>query len=226
MSKEINVLDIMAQIRSSIEDEGRLGEPLHYINEAIAMDDFSSDELENAIDYLFYNHEITAYEVLQGNPLKMFIKRVVRRLVRDSVLPVVAKQNELNKRYARVAQIVDSMRNSSNVSMVSSASFESNSIFKSENQKLLESKFSEANISAVSVPSFSDIKMAGEVKTESLSECLKYISENRNYKMDFKCTHNSIMRNLTAFIIGPIEVQQGAIDYSYSLVEKELEGLK
>lgn len=98
MNNDINVLDIMDEIRKDIVANGRDKEQLSFIDQDAAMDNLSSD-VEEAVDYISYNYEVPPYEVLQGNKIAVILKKVIRRLTSFLIMPIVGKQNTLNYYY-------------------------------------------------------------------------------------------------------------------------------
>ena len=49
-----------------------------------------------ALDYITSHYYIQPYKELKGNPVKVFIKKVIRKLVKFYVEPVVFEQNDFN----------------------------------------------------------------------------------------------------------------------------------
>lgn len=111
MNNDINVEKIMSDIRADIVAKGRDKEKLSFIDQEAALDSNSSDSgLEDAVDYISYNYEVKPYEVLQGNKIAIFFKRVIRRLTSFLIMPIVAQQNTLNYYYYRVSEAILSVK--------------------------------------------------------------------------------------------------------------------
>ena len=105
MNNDINVEKIMSDIRADIVAKGRDKEKLSFIDQEAALDSNSSDSgLEDAVDYISYNYEVKPYQLLQGNKIAVFFKRLIRRLTSFLIMPIVAQQNTLNYYYYRVCE--------------------------------------------------------------------------------------------------------------------------
>ena len=103
----VNVEEIMQGIRKQLRMESDLesmpvfqdipirGCDMHAVNEGDAAQ-LEKDEIEAAMENINSSHSILYYWEFTGNRLKVFLKRVVRRLAKCLLLPIVEKQNELN----------------------------------------------------------------------------------------------------------------------------------
>jgi hypothetical protein len=69
----------------------------------------SVEESDEALRYLNTHYYIQPYKELGGNPLKVFFKKVIRKLTKFYVEPVVFEQNEFN---ANTAKVLNTIRNS------------------------------------------------------------------------------------------------------------------
>ena len=116
-ANDINIELIMKQIREGIKERGADKIPLSFREETHscgathangASRDFSSrdDDISKSVTYLGTNYEVSAYEMLLWNKIKVFIKKVIRKLAAFFVLPIVRQQNILNYHYYRVAEAV------------------------------------------------------------------------------------------------------------------------
>jgi hypothetical protein len=95
----MNVENIMEEIRREIELKG-------YRNESIAFLDVPTRveagavahpyTLEGRLSVLKDNHSVTACRKLQTGPVKMFVKKIIRKLVKFYVEPIVVDQNNVN----------------------------------------------------------------------------------------------------------------------------------
>ena len=111
MNNDINVEKIMSDIRADIVAKGRDKEALSFIDQEAALDSHSSDSgLEDAVDYISYNYEVKPYDILQGNKIAVFVKRVIRKLTSFLIMPIVAQQNTLNYYYYRVSEAILSVK--------------------------------------------------------------------------------------------------------------------
>lgn len=118
---EINVEDIMKSIRKQIKDNGIDKQKLNIVDrEGQAKADkiaarynsdpnakiVDKDHVEESLRYLSCNYEVQPYELLEGNKIKVFIKKVVRKMASFFVLPIVRQQNTLNYNYYKVIESI------------------------------------------------------------------------------------------------------------------------
>lgn len=111
MDQEVNngidVTKIMEQIRQEIKESGRDKIPLSFADESSGA---SASGLDEAVRYLAYNYEVTAYRMLEGNKIKRFIKKCIRKAGSFFVLPIVAQQNKLNYNFYMVCEAVKNQK--------------------------------------------------------------------------------------------------------------------
>lgn len=97
---EINIEAIMAQIRQNIKEQGLTSDMLSFEDVSFrSATDVSGASLEaasEAMRYLNAHYYIQPYKNLGGNPIKVFFKKVIRKLVKFYVEPVVFEQNDVN----------------------------------------------------------------------------------------------------------------------------------
>lgn len=97
---EINIEAIMAQIRQNIKEQGLTSDMLSFEDVPFrSATDVSGASLEaagEAMRYLNAHYYIQPYKNLSGNPIKVFFKKVIRKLVKFYVEPVVFEQNDVN----------------------------------------------------------------------------------------------------------------------------------
>jgi len=95
---EVNVEKIMADIRAEIKEKGYTSDMLSF-KDVTAKGSFEggdSTELGeavramNAVSLVPYDPPIT------GNPIAVFIKKIIRKLIRFYIRPTVEQQNEFN----------------------------------------------------------------------------------------------------------------------------------
>lgn len=103
----IDVTKIMEQIRQEIKESGADRIPLSFQD----SNSSSASTLDEAVRYLAYNYEVTAYQMLEGNKLKRFFKKCIRKAGSFFVLPIVAQQNKLNYHYYMVCEAVKNQKN-------------------------------------------------------------------------------------------------------------------
>ena len=104
----IDVTKIMEQIRANIKESGADKIPLSFADESSGA---SASTLDEAVRYLAYNYEVAAYKMLEGNKIKRFFKKCIRKAGSFFVLPIVAQQNKLNYHYYMVCEAVKNQKN-------------------------------------------------------------------------------------------------------------------
>ena len=103
----IDVTKIMEQIRQDIKESGADRIPLSFQD----SNSSSASTLDEAVRYLAYNYEVTAYQMLEGNKIKRLFKKCIRKAGSFFVLPIVAQQNKLNYHYYMVCEAVRNQKN-------------------------------------------------------------------------------------------------------------------
>lgn len=103
MSNEINIEEIMKEIRQNIKDRGYDKEPLSFEEIVMSKPAIQSDGNYNAedfmqeLDYLNRNWcNLFPSPVNGRNPVAVMIKKIVRRLTNFIVFPLVNFQNAYN----------------------------------------------------------------------------------------------------------------------------------
>ena len=104
----IDVTKIMEEIRANIRESGADKIPLSFQDSSSGA---SASTLDEAVRYLAYNYEVTAYQMLEGGKLKRFFKKCIRKAGSFFVLPIVAQQNKLNYHYYMVCEAVRNQKN-------------------------------------------------------------------------------------------------------------------
>lgn len=97
---EINIEAIMAQIRQDIKDKGLTSDMLSFedvpYHKVTDVSGASLEAADEAMRYLNAHYYIQPYKNLGGNPIKVFFKKVIRKLVKFYVEPAVFEQNDVN----------------------------------------------------------------------------------------------------------------------------------
>ena len=109
MSDKIQTVDvekIMEEIRQNIKERGYSEDMLSFseaasdveITNGVTTDDMVYDETEMNQFILAARglHNIPYYEPMQGNKLKVFVKRVLRKLMAFQMQPIRERQNQFN----------------------------------------------------------------------------------------------------------------------------------
>ena len=94
-NEKINIEEIMAEIKQSIKEQGLTADMLSF-EDVPYRKNAQSGSASEALDYVSTHYYIQPYKELQGNPVKVFIKKVIRKLTKFYVEPVVFEQNDFN----------------------------------------------------------------------------------------------------------------------------------
>ncbi len=100
--QNINTEEIMKQIRAEIKEKGLDSSVLSFeeipFQQEVshAAQNFQLASLQQSADYLNIRNQIEPYKPLEGNFLVVFIKKVIRKLVKFYLLPIITEQNALN----------------------------------------------------------------------------------------------------------------------------------
>lgn len=100
--QNINTEEIMKQIRAEIKEKGLDSSMLSFeeipFQQEVshAAQNFQLASLQQSADYLNIRNQIEPYKPLEGNFLVVFIKKVIRKLVKFYLLPIITEQNALN----------------------------------------------------------------------------------------------------------------------------------
>ena len=103
MNNEINIEEIMKEIRQNIKERGYDKEPLSFedvtISEPAVQEgaQFSMDEFLTELNYMNrgWNNSFNV-PVEGGNPIAVFVKKMIRKCTRFIVFPIVNFQNAYN----------------------------------------------------------------------------------------------------------------------------------
>lgn len=103
---EIDIKSIMSQIKQDIKDKGLSADMLSFedipFKKASDVYGTSLDSAEEAMCCLNSHYYVQPYKNLSGNPVKVFVRKVIRKLVKFYVEPVVFEQNNLNANTVKV----------------------------------------------------------------------------------------------------------------------------
>ena len=97
-----NVDDIMADIRKKIKEENLSSAVLSFDDiplngpEVLLRGGYDTNALQCSTEYVSCRNQVVWNTPIQGNPVKCFIKKVIRKLVQFYVVPIIEQQNALN----------------------------------------------------------------------------------------------------------------------------------
>jgi hypothetical protein len=108
-SKTINIEEIMEEIRQEIREKHLTPDMLSFEDvpynkpgDAVSGYGMDSEEAQNALIYLNGHYNVQPYKPLGGNALFVFIKKVIRKLTKFYIEPIVADQNQINANAVRL----------------------------------------------------------------------------------------------------------------------------
>ncbi len=100
--QNINTEEIMKQIRAEIKEKGLNSTMLSFEEIPFQQEvshaepNFQLASLQQSAEYLNIRNQIEPYKPLEGNFLVVFIKKVIRKLVKFYIMPIMTEQNALN----------------------------------------------------------------------------------------------------------------------------------
>ena len=92
----INIEEIMADIKREIKEQGLTGDMLSFEDVPYKKTPQAGGSVKEALDFLNSNYNVQPYKELKGNPLKVFFKKVIRKLTKFYVEPITEEQNGIN----------------------------------------------------------------------------------------------------------------------------------
>lgn len=103
--QEINVENIMQEIRDDIKRKGYTPDMLSFQDVDIPINEgygYNYDELKSLVHQMDKQCIVAWYRELPGNPIVVFIKKVIRVLVAFIIIPISNEQNSFNGSTTRV----------------------------------------------------------------------------------------------------------------------------
>lgn len=110
-NEKINIEDIMSEIKQKIKDQGLTADMLSF-EDVPYKKTAQGGSLPEALDYITSHYYIQPYKELKGNPVKVFIKKTIRKMVKFYVEPVVFEQNDFNANAVTVMKSLADSRSS------------------------------------------------------------------------------------------------------------------
>ncbi|WP_028514224.1 hypothetical protein [Ruminococcus flavefaciens] len=111
----INIEEIMAEIKQKIKEQGLTVDMLSF-EDVPYKKNAQSGSASEALDYISTHYYIQPYKELQGNGIKVFFKKVLRKLMKFYVEPVVFEQNDFN---ANAVTVIKSLTENKSADMSS-----------------------------------------------------------------------------------------------------------
>lgn len=108
MNSEIDIKKIMEEIRQEIRERGYCQSDIKFEDIPIDHEDlgtdreeFNREEFQKNIDYINARWEVAYYFPIGEGKIRIFIKRVIRKLVKFLIYPMNQDQNEMNASFVR-----------------------------------------------------------------------------------------------------------------------------
>ena len=111
----INIEEIMAEIKQKIKEQGLTADMLSF-EDVPYKKNAQSGSASEALDYISTHYYIQPYKELHGNGIKVFFKKVLRKLMKFYVEPVVFEQNDFN---ANAVTVIKSLTENKSADMSS-----------------------------------------------------------------------------------------------------------
>jgi len=110
-NNNINIEEIMADIRKKIKEENLTADMLSFedvpYKKPVQVQPNTLEAADESLRYLNTRYYIQPYKELKGNPIKVFFKKVLRKLVKFYIEPVVFEQNDFN---ANTVAVLNTLR--------------------------------------------------------------------------------------------------------------------
>lgn len=123
----INIDEIMNQIRMEIKQKGYQDSMLDFEEIPFAQEishaehNFELASLQQSSEYLNIRNQIEPYKPIEGNFFIIFIKKILRKLMKFYILPIMTEQNALNLHTAnsvnQIQQYINSKSDSDQINL-------------------------------------------------------------------------------------------------------------
>lgn len=109
MDNHVDVELIMSQIKAEIKENGFKDSDLSF-EDIWSLEEEKCDsvqeQLSNLLDEMERKKQVLFYRELSGNPVKKFVKRVVRKLIAFIIQPIVDEQNDYNEYVYNICRLL------------------------------------------------------------------------------------------------------------------------
>lgn len=92
----INIEEIMADIKREIKEKGLSGDMLSFEDVPYRKTPQAGGSVKEALGSLNSNYNVQPYKELNGNPLKVLLKKIIRKMTKFYIEPAVEDQNNIN----------------------------------------------------------------------------------------------------------------------------------
>ena len=99
-NREINIEEIMDGIKAEIKEKGYTADMLSFEDvtkiSVISVDGFDQGAFSGIVSYMNSSYTLPISKPVAGNRIKRFIKKILRKIARFMLRPVVEHQSEYN----------------------------------------------------------------------------------------------------------------------------------
>ena len=92
----INIEEIMADIKREIKEKGLSGDMLSFEDVPYRKTPQAGGSVKDALGSLNSNYNVQPYKELNGDPLKVLFKKIIRKMTKFYIEPAVEDQNNIN----------------------------------------------------------------------------------------------------------------------------------
>ncbi len=120
----VNINEIISDIKAEIKEKEYAADMLSFDDIAIPImergyssseGEYSGGEYNDIVNYLGSSHVVPLTMKLPGNPIIIFIKKIIRRITRVTIRPICEHQTEYNLQIARAFEIVGRYMNDNSI---------------------------------------------------------------------------------------------------------------
>lgn len=112
MADNINIEDIVKEIRNDIREKGYTSDILSFDDVVVDVSStqyvkFDKEKFNEEIYTINHEWNVQAYRPLSGGKLTVFVKKVIRKFVYFFVEPIVLAQDDFNASIARTMNLMN-----------------------------------------------------------------------------------------------------------------------
>lgn len=126
MKNTIDIEKIMTEIREEIAEKHLTPDMLSFADVPVPGPQVSdaagwnSQNTKDALTYLNSHYVIQPYKELRGNPASVFLKKVLRKLIKFYIEPIAEEQSAFNANAAHLFNALDRQENSGSIQEIAS----------------------------------------------------------------------------------------------------------
>ena len=108
----INIEEIMSEIKADIKEKGYTADMLSFddvtAHSASSYSEFVPSEYNAVVSHLSADYNVPMTMPLKGNPIIVFIKKIIRKLTRITIRPITEHQTQYNANVSRAFTLLGS----------------------------------------------------------------------------------------------------------------------